>query len=141
MFLTPHTITDFGKNIIVLPESVIYDEVKNINNEKIRDYISELFKKFGNEINQATYYQVILWASGNHLNADVWSFDLKSWDYNTDIGVQNFVGMEIDKNTSIITNKDGFLLLAENEKNRARHSNIEDFIRSFSNEPSIKVYK
>lgn len=132
MFLKPYTITDFGKNIIVLPEDVIYKEVEGITNKDVDIYISNLFKTFSTEIAVATYYQVIVWASEGHLNADVWTFDLKSWNYNTEINVRNFTNMEIDTSYSIVTNRDGLLLLAENEKRRLQFTNINDFISSYS---------
>lgn len=132
MFLKPFTITDFGKNVIVLPEDIIYEQVKDLTEEEIKRYISSMFSKYESEINQASYYQVILWAVEGHLNADIWSFELRSWDYNTDISVKNFTGLALDKNASIITNRDGLLLLAEIERKRVNYANIDDFMKSFS---------
>ena len=132
MFLKPYILTNFGKNIIVLPEDIIYKEVEGITNKDVDTYISNLFKTFSTEIAVATYFQVIVWASEGHLNADVWTFDLKNWTYNTDVNVKNFTNMELDNNCAIVTNRDGLLLLAENEKKRLQFTNINDFISSFS---------
>ncbi len=132
MFLKPYILTNFGKIIIVLPEDIIYKEVEGITNKGVDTYISNLFKTFSAEITNATYYQVIVWASEGHLNADIWTFDLKNWTYNTDINVKNFTNMELDTSYSIVTNRDGLLLLAENEKKRMQFTNINDFISSFS---------
>lgn len=132
MFSKPWTITSFGKNIIVLPETIIFDEVKGITEKDIKKYLARLFKLFRNEINNAAYYQVIVWASEGNLNADIWSFDFKSWDYNTDINVHNFINFVLDEKPSVITNKDGLLLISRIEKEREQYSNIDDFINSFS---------
>lgn len=132
MFIKPWTITSFGKNIIVLPETIIFDEVKGITEKDIKKYLARLFKLFRNEINNAAYYQVIVWASEGNLNADIWSFDFKSWDYNTDINVHNFINFVLDEKPSVITNKDGLLLISRIEKEREQYSNIDDFINSFS---------
>lgn len=119
------------KNVIILPEDVIYKEVTGVNREGIVDYLSELFQKHEQVINNATFYIVILWASEGHLNADIWTFDLKSWDYNTDINVLNFLALERDLDSGMVTNSDGFIKLAEIEILRKNCKSFEDFWEKF----------